>query len=74
LGEYDEKSYQYYVTYHDGWRRDGSVDVMAAKCYYGDDAVPLIQHNGQIYDYAGFAKAMGIDAKHKECNNGSCRI
>lgn len=43
----EEHSYEYHVTLHDGWKNDGSTDVMAARSDYGDDEVPLIQLPGE---------------------------
>jgi len=58
--DYEEKPYKHYMTYHQGWREDGSIDAITAKCFYGDNAVPLIEHDGKFYDYPGFMK----EAKH----------
>ena len=56
--DYEEKSYQKHVTYHDGWRSDGSIDVLTARCFYGDTAVPLLDHNGKLYDYPKLIKTL----------------
>lgn len=56
--EFEEKSYNNYVTFHDGWREDGSIDVMAARCFHGENAVPLISHNGTIYSYPGLVRTL----------------
>lgn len=54
--DHEERPYGYYVTYHDGWKDDGSLDVLTARCFYGDTAVPLIEHDGMIYDYPRFMR------------------
>jgi hypothetical protein len=56
--DYEERSYKEHVTYHDGWRNDGSLDVLAAKCFYGDKAVPLMSHDGEMYDYPKLVKTL----------------
>ena len=53
---HEEKPYKHYVTYHQGWRSDGSLEVITAKCFYGESAVPLIEHDGRFFDYPGFMK------------------
>lgn len=54
--KHEDRPYKHYVTYHTGWKNDGSLDVLTARCFYGDTAVPLIEHDGKIYDYPGFMK------------------
>lgn len=54
--DHEERSYEQYVTYHEGWKNDGSLDVLTAKCFYGDTAVPIIEHDGKMYDYPGFMR------------------
>jgi len=53
---YEERSYQFYTTLHPGWRTDGSIQIMAARNLYGDDDVPLISHDGKVFNYAQFIK------------------
>ena len=48
---FTEASYEQATTLHDGWQQDGSVEVMAARSMYGEDAVPLIQVGGEVRDY-----------------------
>lgn len=64
--DHEEKPYQHYVTYHGGWRDDGSIDVVAARCFYGETAVPLIEHDGKFYDYPGFMKKLKKIKKSKD--------
>jgi glutaredoxin len=53
---HEEKPYKHHTTYHNGWRNDGSLDVVTARCFFGETAVPLILHDGKFYDYPGFMK------------------
>lgn len=53
---YQEKSYEHHTTLHDGWRDDGSIMVMAARRYYGDTNIPVIEQDGKFFDYPGFMK------------------
>lgn len=50
---FDVRSYEQATTFHDGWQEDGSVNVMAARSMYGDEAVPLIQVGDTVFDYPG---------------------
>jgi len=52
--EYEERPYKHFISYHDGWREDESLDAVTARCFYGEKAVPLINHEGVFYDYPGF--------------------
>ena len=54
--QYEERPYGHHVTYHDGWREDGSLGAVAARCFFGEHAVPLIEHDGKFFDYPGFMK------------------
>jgi hypothetical protein len=47
--EYTERNLEYYVSLHDGWRQDGSADVMAAHTLM--DTLPIFQLNGEFHDY-----------------------
>ena len=49
--EYQEHDIEYHIRLHDGWREDGSVEVLSA--YHGMDTLPLIRINSRFYDYAG---------------------
>lgn len=48
---YEVHDYKYHVSWHDGWSQDGSVEVMAARAFYGETAVPLLQVDGVVMDY-----------------------
>lgn len=63
--DYEECDYKYNVTYHEGWEEDGSVQVLAARSYYGDKAVPLFEYNGKFYDYPGMMKTLKQEKKGK---------
>lgn len=54
--QFEERPYGHYLTYHDGWREDGSLEAITARCFFGEKAVPLIEHYGIFYDYPGFMK------------------
>jgi len=56
--DYRERSYERHMTYHDGWREDGSLETVTARCFFGEKAVPLIEHDGKFYDYPGFMKKL----------------
>ncbi len=47
---FTEHNLEYYVTHHDGWRTDGSADVMAAHTMMGG-ALPIFNLNGEFHDY-----------------------
>jgi len=47
--DYQEHDLEYHVGPHDGWREDGSVEVMAAHTLM--DTLPLIQVDGDFHDY-----------------------
>ncbi len=46
---YNEHNLEYHVSLHEGWRQDGSTDVMAAHNIM--DTLPLFRVNGQFHDY-----------------------
>ncbi len=46
---YTERNLEYYVSLHDGWRQDGSADVMAAHTLL--DTLPILQLNDEFHDY-----------------------
>ena len=62
---YEERRYDHHAVYHDGWREDGSLGVVTARCFYGEKAVPLIEHGGRFYDYPGFMKKVKSDRKSR---------
>jgi glutaredoxin len=41
-----------FMEFHEGWREDGSVEVLAAYAMF-DNHLPLIRIDGQYFDYAG---------------------
>ncbi len=47
--DYKEHNLEYHVEHHEGWRDDGSVDVMAAHSLM--DTLPLFQVNDDFLDY-----------------------
>lgn len=46
---YTEHDLEYYVSLHDGWRTDGSADVMAAHTML--DTLPIFRLNDEFHDY-----------------------
>jgi glutaredoxin len=71
--KYEERSYKDYMTYHDGWKNDGSIDVLTARSFYGENAVPLIERDGKLYDYPGFMKQLRIEIE-KSCTEKTCTV
>ena len=53
---YTEHNLEYHVTHHDGWRDDGSADVMAAHTQM--DTLPLFRLGETFLDYPGAMKAL----------------
>ena len=47
--DYTEHNLEYHTTWHDGWRHDGSADVMTAHTIL--DTMPLFRVNGEFHDY-----------------------
>ncbi len=46
---YTEHNLEYYVSLHDGWREDGSAEVMAAHTML--DSMPIFRLNDEFHDY-----------------------
>ena len=46
---YTEHNLEYYVNLHDGWRTDGSADVMAAHTML--DTLPIFRLDEEFHDY-----------------------
>lgn len=51
-----ERSYEFHTTYHEGWRGDGSIDVLTALNFFGETSVPVIEENGVFFDYPAFMR------------------
>jgi len=53
--EYEEHTLEYHITLHDGWRKDGTTELMAYLAYKGDPKVqlPTIQIDEKYFDYPG---------------------
>lgn len=47
--DYVEHDLEYHVSLHDGWRQDGSTEVMVAHTML--DTLPLFKVNGDFHDY-----------------------
>lgn len=46
---FTEHNLEYYVSHHEGWRTDGSADVMAAHTML--DTLPIFRLNDEFHDY-----------------------
>ncbi|MDR2390457.1 MAG: glutaredoxin [Planctomycetota bacterium] len=47
--DYTEHDLAYHITLHDGWRQDGSADVMAAHTML--DTLPIFRLDDEFHDY-----------------------
>jgi glutaredoxin len=54
--DYNEHNLHYHVTHHDGWREDGSIDVLAA--YSEMNTLPLLKVGDEVLNYSGAMKAL----------------
>lgn len=54
--DYREHNLAYHIAHHDGWRNDGSIDVLAAHADLDD--MPLIGIDNMIYSYSGAMKIL----------------
>ena len=55
--DYREHSAAYHIAHHDGWRDDGSTQVLTANTLY-DGVLPFIRVGDVVYDYSGAIKAI----------------
>lgn len=63
--EYAEHNLQYHVEYHEGWRDDGSIEVLAAHAQ--TNSLPLIRVGDEVLDYAAAMKALkGLRREREE--------
>ncbi len=53
---YEDHDIREFTAYHEGWREDGSVDVLAA--YSEMNRLPLIRVGEKIMDYTAAMKAL----------------
>ena len=53
-----------FTTYHEGWRADDSISIMAAHADL--DTMPIIFIGDQYYDYSGAMKALKQMKKERE--------
>ena len=73
--QYEERPYKHYMTYHDGWRNDGSLEAISARCFFGEKAVPLIEHDGKFFDYPGFMKEVKrMRTEALSCDNKCAKV
>jgi len=66
--DYEEHSLEYHVNAHEGWREDGSTELMAyliTESETGDISVmlPTIEIEGKFYDYPAAMKKLKIIRK-----------
>ncbi|MHC4883721.1 MAG: glutaredoxin domain-containing protein [Planctomycetota bacterium] len=54
--EYKEHQLQYHVEHHDGWREDGSIEVLAAHSQH--NTMPLLKVKGDFHDYSGAMRTL----------------
>lgn len=47
--DFNEHNLEYYVNLHEGWRHDGSADVMAAHTML--DTLPIFRLDDEFHDY-----------------------
>lgn len=53
---YVEKDIERYTTIHEGWRHDGTVDVLTA--HEEMNTIPLIRIDDDFYDYSGAIRVL----------------
>lgn len=68
--EFNERPYEFYTNYHEGWREDGSVDVLTALTFFGDSNIPVIEEDGRFFDYPAFMKK-AKQSKRADCATGA---
>jgi len=61
---YTEHNFEYHVAHHDGWRQDGSADVMAAHTQL--DTLPLFRLGETFLDYPAAMKALKTRMERRE--------
>lgn len=59
---YQEHDIQAYITPHEGWRTDGSTEVMAAHTLL--DTLPIFRLDGEFCTYPQAMKALKAAAVH----------
>jgi len=47
---YDYHDMEYHTTLHDGWKHDGSVEILAYTQV--DDSLPVMNIKGELYPYS----------------------
>jgi len=55
--EYQVRDIDYITSLHDGWREDGSIDVMAGHSTINNH-IPMIQIDDRYYNYTGAMKEL----------------
>lgn len=54
--DYESRSLEEHIDHHEGWRDDNTIDLMASYALY--DSLPIIEVNGQYYDYPTAMKTL----------------
>jgi len=49
---FEVKDIEYMTELHDGWRTDGSIEILAAHSLI-NKKIPMIEIDGEYYDYSG---------------------
>jgi len=72
---YTECDYNKFVNHHEGWEEDGSVEILAARYYYGDDVVPLIKNErGIISNFEEFMGSINCKVEELACTGSECKV
>ncbi len=73
--EYRNHELNPFIDLHDGWREDGSVEILAAYASI-DNRLPVIRIDEDFHDYSGAMKrlkALGKGAFGKKAADGAAR-
>lgn len=54
---YEVRDLEYFITLHEGWRTDGSVELLAASSSL-DGAIPILNVEGDLLDYPSAMKKL----------------
>ncbi|MBN1257527.1 MAG: glutaredoxin [Planctomycetes bacterium] len=54
--DYEEHNLQYHVEFHEGWEKDGSIEILAAHSQI--NTMPLIRVGNEFLDYAAAMKTL----------------
>jgi len=68
--KYDEHDLAYHTGFHENWRTDGSIEVLAA--HADNEALPLIRIGTSFHDYAGAMKVLKDLARERKTLDKAC--